>query len=51
MSEQCVNEYLAPGDGTLNITSNFKMEFFRTGIRMRGKVKSGGKNEEILKKN
>lgn len=50
MSEQCLNEYLAPGNGTLNTTSNSKMELFRTGVRMRGIVKSGRKNEGVLEK-
>lgn len=41
MSEQCLNDYLAPGDGSLSITSNSKMDIFRTGVKMRGIVKSG----------
>lgn len=50
MSEQCLNEYLTPGDGSLNSTSSSKMELFRTGVRMRDIVKSGRKNEEMLDK-
>lgn len=50
MSEQCLNEYLVLGDESLNIISNSKMEIFRTGVRMRGIVKSGRRNEEILEK-
>jgi len=35
MTEQCLNEHLVPNDGSLKVTSNFKMDFLGIDGRMK----------------